>query len=296
MIPVNNAQDMMEFLGYFKATDGNYYRKQYEGRAPELERWGVKDIQLQHSMMEDQDTPAFSRSFDGVQRILAPVRLEIDGVIGSMFLTQHAGIHTMYVNGSDDQYTVIDLKYKDNYPYPILNGLFVGTWEDALTSFLSDSPRTLQARYADFMVTRTEPDLKRRSELLTQHSKQEITNARKQALLREVRVRAEHDLVFNNLHSTRESKAAIAIQNHPSYDDDMDDADFPLSYSLTNNDVTVATANRNFKQVMSIARQRMKRLSIEELNKSEFVIWRTVNNDTERYAVYDKQADLWNLV
>ena len=296
MIPVNNAQDMMEFLGYFKATDGNYYRKQYEGRAPELDRWGVKDIQLQHSIMEDQDTPVFSRSFDGIQRILAPVRLEIEGVIGSMFLTQHAYIHTMYVNGSDGQWTVIDLKYKDSHPYPVLNGLFVGTWEDSLTSFLSDSPRTLQARYADFMVTRTDPDLKRRGELLALHSKHEIITARKQAFLRETRIRAEHDLVFNNLHITRESKAAIAIKNDPSYDDNMDESDFPLNYSLTNNGDTVGTANQNFKQVMSIARQRMKRLSSEELDKSEFVIWRTVNNDTERYAVYDKQANLWNLV
>ena len=296
MIPVNNAQDMMEFLGYFKATDGNYYRKQYEGRAPELDRWGVKGIQLHHSFMEESDSPVFSRSVGEIERILAPVRLEIDGVIGSMFLTQHAGIHTMYVNGSDDQWTVIDLKYKDYHPYPLLNGLFVGTWEDALTSFSSDSPRTLQTRYADFMVTRTEPDLKRRGELLAQHSKQEIANARKQAFLREIRIRAEHDLVFNNLHSTRESKSAIAIQNDPSYDDNMDESDFPLNYSLTNNGDTVGTANPNFKQVMSIARQRMKRLSSEELDKSEFVIWRTVNNDTERYAVYDKQANLWNLV
>lgn len=296
MIPVNNASDMMEFLGYFKATDGNYYRKQYDGRAPELERWGVKDIRLQHNMMEEHDTPVFSRSIGDIERVLAPVRLEIEGVIGSMFLTQHSDLHTMYINGSDGQWTAFDLKYKGNQPYPMLVGLFVGNWEDTLTSFLSDSPRTLQARYADFMVTRTEPDLKRRGELLAQYSKQEMATARKQAFLREVRIRAEHDLVFNNLHSTRESKAAIAIQNDPSYDDDADEADFPLSYYLTNNANNVATANRNFKQVMSIARQRMKRLSSEELDKSEFVIWRTVNNDTERYAVYDKRADLWDLV
>jgi hypothetical protein len=36
-------------------------------------------------------------------------------------------------------------------------------------------------------------------------------------------------------------------------------------------------------------------IAVNAQDKSEFVIWRTVN-DTERYAVYDKQANLWNLV